>query len=177
MTFLISTRSVKQIASSTSKHSILALQSTSSDHSFPYSISFPISIFLSSKMKRNIVDNIIFAFIMMILNISSIYVLRSRRRIISSKILFSIKTNSRCSMSISSHAFSQFIRYSHTLSVYLLMRKTGNLSLHGYRDTEICYSEIYIHIYYFKSYSFINFHFDLLFTSDNRLRSNSQFYS
>ena len=57
------------------------------------------------------------------------------------------------------------------------MRKIDNLNFHEYRDIEIYYSEIYIHIYYFKSCLFIDFHFDFLFINDDKLESNSQFYS
>src|SRR5947207_2422368 len=103
MIFLILIRSIKQIISSISKHLILTLQSISLDHLFLYLISFLISISLSSKMKRNIINNIIFEFIIIILNILSIYILKLIKRIISFKFLFSIKTNFQYIIFTSSH--------------------------------------------------------------------------
>ena len=175
----IPTKNARTIASPTLKRPrpTPELQATLLHHSFPYLIPPPTLVSLLLKGKRNITDKITFAPIMAILSTPSKLVPRLRRRITSFKILLPIQTNPRCLMSITpSHTLPYYIQYLHTLSVHLLVRKTGSLDLHGCRGTETCYYEIYIHICYFESCPPIGFYSGLLLTSDDRLWSNSQFY-
>ena len=175
----IPTKNTRTITSSILKHPhpTLKLHAILLHHSFPYLIPPPTFISLLLKEKRNITDKITFTSIMTILSTPSKLVPRLRRRITSFKILLPIQTNPQCLTSITpSHTLPYYIRYLHTLSVHLLVWKTGSLNLHGCRGTETCYYEIYIHICYFKSCPPISFYSGLLLTSDDRLWSNSQFY-